>query len=75
MVTRTPATFEQRVGQALLEAGFVSKEQLEQAGQASEEQGTALLDTLLSLGMVARETLVTVLSFQLRIPVVDLRST
>ena len=32
-----------------------------------------LLDTLVSYGTVAQETLVTVLSFQLRIPVVDLR--
>jgi type IV pilus assembly protein PilB len=34
-----------------------------------------LLDTLMALGIVARETLVTVLSFQLRVPVVDLKST
>ena len=58
----------------LLEAGFVTSEQLEHAKQVSQERGASLLDTLMSLGIVARESLVTVLSFQLRIPVVDLKS-
>ncbi len=66
--------FEDRVGRVLMDAGFVTAEQLEQARQASREQGAGLLDTLVSLGMVARETLTTVLSFQLRIPVVDLKT-
>ena len=74
MVGRGAASFEDRVGQVLLEAGFVASEQLDRAKEASEEQGAPLLDTLISLGIVARETLVTVLSFQLRVPVVDLRN-
>ena len=56
-----------------MEGGFVTSEQLEQARDASLENGLGLLDTLVSSGTVAQETLVTVLSFQLRIPVVDLR--
>ena len=74
MVTRGATSFEERVASVLLEAGFLTAEQLENARQASLERGAGLLDTLLSLGAVARETLVTVLSFQLRIPVVDLRN-
>ena len=56
-----------------MEGGFVTSEQLEQAREASLANGQSLLDTLVSSGTVAQETLVTVLSFQLRIPVVDLR--
>ena len=46
---------------------------MEQARQINEEEGTGLLDSMVSHGMLSQETLVTVLSFQLRIPVVDLR--
>ena len=74
MVTRTGTSFEERVGRVLLDSEFVTADQLEQARQASREQGTGLLDTLVSLEFVARETLMTVLSFQLRIPVVDLKT-
>jgi len=73
MVNRTTPSFEDRVGQVLVEGGFVTSQQLEQAHEASAESGMGLLDTLVSYGTVAQETLVTVLSFQLRIPVVDLR--
>ena len=74
MVTRGATSFEERVAGVLQEAGFLTAEHLEAARQASLEGGAGLLDTLLSIGAVARETLVTVLSFQLRIPVVDLRN-
>ena len=73
MVSRTAPTFEDRVGQVLLEGGFITDQQLAQARDVSAADGSGLLDTLVSHGMLAQETLVTVLSFQLRIPVVDLR--
>ncbi|MCH8086297.1 MAG: Flp pilus assembly complex ATPase component TadA [Chloroflexi bacterium] len=73
MAARTGTSFEDRVGLVLQEGGFISAEQLGQAGQISQESGKGLLDTLVDQGMVARETLVTVLSFQLRIPIVDLK--
>ena len=57
----------------LLEGGFITEQQLAEAREVSGADGTGLLDTLVSHGMLAQETLVTVLSFQLRIPVVDLR--
>ena len=56
-----------------MEGGFITQEQLEAAGEACKTGSTGLLDTLVSHGMLSQETLVTVLSFQLRIPVVDLR--
>ena len=68
MVTKTSASFDDRVGRVLLDAEFITAEQLEEAKRVSQERGTGLLDGLVSLGMVARETLMTVLSFQLRIP-------
>ena len=73
MVSKSGTSFEERVGKVLLEAGFVTAEQLEQASQASRDKDEGLLDALVSTGVVARETLMTVLSFQLRIPVADLR--
>ena len=60
MVSRTTPSFEDRVGQVLLEGGFVSSQQLEQSRESSIESGTGLLDTLVNYGMVAQETLVTV---------------
>ena len=73
MVSRTTPSFEERVGQVLLEGGFITQEQLDDARTASEAESSSLLDAMVSHGMLAQETLVTVLSFQLRIPVVDLR--
>ena len=73
MVSRTTPTFEDRVGQVLLDGGFITDQQLAQARDVSAADGSGLLESLVSHGMLAQETLVTVLSFQLRIPVVDLR--
>ena len=56
MVSRTTPSFEDRVGQVLLEGGFVTTQQLEQAREASSENGMGLLDTLVSYGTVAQET-------------------
>ena len=73
MVSNTASSFEERVAQVLLEGGFITQQQLDQAREGVSGDGTGLLDVLVSQGMLAQETLVTVLSFQLRIPVVDLR--
>ena len=74
MVTKSATSFEERVGRVLLDSEFLTDDQLEQAREASAKQGTGLQDTLVSMGFVARETLTTILSFQLRVPVVDLRT-
>ena len=74
MTTRTGTSFEERVGQVLVEAGFITNDQLGQARTYGETKGGSLLDNLMTLGIVARETLVTVLSFQLRIPIFDLKN-
>jgi len=61
------------VARVLLEGGFVTPEQVERARAVAREKGKGLLDTLVNQGVITRETLTTVLSFQLRIPVVDLK--
>ena len=73
MISREIYTFEDRVGEVLLDGGFITQKQLDDARTAGEAESSSLLDTMVSHGMLAQETLVTVLSFQLRIPVVDLR--
>ena len=73
MIGRTTPSFEERVGQVLLEGGFISQEQLDDARTASEAESSSLLDAMVYHGMLAQETLMTVFSFQLRVPVVDLR--
>ena len=72
MPSRTTTSFEERVGQFLLEGGFITQEQLVDARTAGGAESSSLLDAMVSYGMVAQETLVTVFSFQFRIPVVDL---
>ena len=74
MVTsQTAVSFEDKVGQVLVEGGFINEQQLSQAREKIQTSGVGLLDTMVAQGTIAQETLVTVLSFQLRIPVVDLR--
>ena len=74
MVATSATSFEERVGRVLLDAEFITSDQLDEAREKSNESGDGLLDTLVTIGTVARETLMTVLSFQLRIPVVDLKT-
>ena len=73
MAKKRGTSFEERVGQVLVEGGFITSEQLEEGRGKSQETGNGLLDTLVTEGLLARDTLATVLSFQLRIPVVDLK--
>ena len=68
------APFEERISQALVERGFLGAEQLERAQQVSKAQGGHLLESLVTLGMVARGTLLTMMGLQLRVPVEDLQN-
>ena len=65
---------ENRVGHLLLETGFITTEQLNHAAQVAQETDSGLLDTLLSLKIVAPEVLLTLLSFELKVPVLDLKN-
>ena len=74
MAVRTILTFEEQAGNTLLEGGFITKDQLDDARAVGEAESTNLLDAMVSHGMVDQETLVTVINVQLGIPVVDLKS-
>jgi type IV pilus assembly protein PilB len=73
MVTTSVTTFDERLGRVLVEGGFVTPQQLDKARQQAQQSGVRILDSLINQGFVSREAVVTVLSFQLKIPVVDLR--
>ncbi|MBI4306558.1 MAG: Flp pilus assembly complex ATPase component TadA [Chloroflexi bacterium] len=73
MVTTGATSFDERLGRVLVEGGFVTPQQLDKARQIGRETGVRILDALINQGFVSREAVVTVLSFQLKIPVVDLR--
>lgn len=63
-----PTGFEDRVARALVSGGFITEAQVDQARQ----QGGDLLETIISMRFMGRESLITALSLQLRVPVVDL---
>ncbi|MBI2908384.1 MAG: Flp pilus assembly complex ATPase component TadA [Chloroflexi bacterium] len=73
MVATSETSFEQRVARVLVDGGFITAKQLEQARELAQAKKGTILDILVSEGMLTRETLATVLSVQLRVPVVDLR--
>ncbi|MDO8750724.1 MAG: GspE/PulE family protein, partial [Dehalococcoidia bacterium] len=62
-------SFEDRVARALVQGGFITEARLDQARQ----RGGDLLETLVSMRFIGRESLITALSLQLRVPVVDLK--
>lgn len=66
--------FERRLGQVLVDGGFVSAEQLKQAEAEVESSGKRLTMVLQDRGWASRDTLTTVLSFHLKVPVADPRA-
>jgi len=54
LTSRTGTSFEERVGQVLVEAGFITDDQLGQARAYGDEKGGSLLDNLMTLGIVGR---------------------
>ncbi|MCL1788893.1 MAG: Flp pilus assembly complex ATPase component TadA [Oscillospiraceae bacterium] len=61
-----------RIGELLLESGFITPVQLETALAKQKEMGVKLGDALLSLGYVSETQLVHALSERLKVPYVDL---
>ena len=68
------AGFEERIAAALVKEGILSEDQLQRARRLSEAEGSLLLETLVTVGSVARRVLVTMMGLQLRVPVEDLRN-
>lgn len=66
-------SFQQRIAEWLSSDSFITSEQLDSARRASREEGKDLLESLVSLGMVARGTLLTLLGLRLGVPVIDMQ--
>lgn len=66
-------TFQERLGQALVEGGFVTQPQLDQAQETAKREGKRLTDVLQEQRLISREVLATALSFQFKVPIVNLK--
>lgn len=73
MVDRRTTTFQDRLGQALVEGGFITTEQLAQARDTAQANNKRLTDILQEKKLISREVLTTALSFQLKVPIVNLK--
>ncbi|MBI4215967.1 MAG: type II/IV secretion system protein [Chloroflexi bacterium] len=62
-----------KLGEILLEGAFVTPEQLQKGLEAARTSGRKLGEVLVEQNALTIETLATVLSFQLNIPIIELR--
>ena len=63
-----------RIGEVLLESGFISQQQLEEALSKQKGSGKMLGDIVLEMGLVSETQLAQALSIRLKVPFVDLSS-
>lgn len=63
-----------RIGEVLLESGFISQKQLDDALQKQKGSGKMLGDIVLEMGLVSETQLAQALSIRLKVPFVDLSS-
>ncbi len=73
MAERIAVQAKKRIGDILLEGAFISSDQLKFALEASSRTGKKIGEVLIEQGAVTPETLATILSFQLNVPIVDLK--
>ena len=64
---------DEKLGQALVDGAFISPDDLEKALKEARESGKRLSQVLLEKNFLSPETLATVLSFQIGVPVIDLK--
>jgi len=67
-----PGRQRQDMGQALLDAGLVTSEQLE-AARAAAQEGQSLVDVLLARGVITSRDVAVARSLQLGLPLIDLK--
>ena len=70
---RSISRTEEQIGRLLVEGGFITEENLEEAVVLVQSEGINLRVALTSKGHIAEETYSTFLSMQTRVPLVDLR--
>ena len=63
-----------RLGDLLVEQGLITSDQLKLALQEQKKMGRKLGNTLVELGMIDEDSILDLLSGQLRIPLIDLRN-
>lgn len=63
-----------RIGEVLLESGFISQSQLDEALSKQKGSGKMLGDIVLEMGLVSETQLAQALSIRLKVPFVDLSS-
>ena len=74
MAESLKAGIEERIAAALVKEGILSQDQLQGARRLSEAEASPLLETLVTLGLVTRGVLLTMMGLHLRVPVEDLRT-
>lgn len=74
MLESREAHFEKRITDALVKVGILGEEHLKRSRQVSQTEGSGLLETLVTTGMVARGIVITMMGLQLRVPVEDLHN-
>lgn len=73
MVERARVGGRKDLGQMLVEGAFLKPQELEQAREIARTTGKKLTQVLLEKNMVSPQTLATMLSFQLGLPIIDLQ--
>ena len=63
-----------RIGDLLVEAGAITQEQLEEALAKQKEEGGRIGNVIMDLGFISRELLITVLTTQMGIDFIELRT-
>ena len=63
-----------RIGDLLVEAGAITEEQLQEALAKQKEEGGRIGNVIMDMGFISRELLITVLTTQMGIDFVELRS-
>ena len=64
---------EEQIGKLLVEGGFITQGNLDEASKTVREESTSLRNALIAKGYIADETYSTFLSMQTRVPLIDLR--
>jgi general secretion pathway protein E len=73
MADRVSVQAKKRIGDILLEGAFITPEQLKTALETASRTNRKLGEVLVEQGAISPETLATILSFQLNVPIVDLK--
>ncbi len=72
--TQLQSSMKMRIGEMLIQQGYINEEQLEKALAEQKKTGQRLGKTLVTLGFLPEEKLIEILSVQLEVPFIHLES-